>query len=146
VDCGKNGHGPRVKAAMDQAGVSQVDFFVCTHYHEDHFGGIDDLVGLGVPVLQGFDRGEKDLLGPDKLSEGTYLGYEAAVGRGATALSAGATISLDPQLTVTCVSCCGKVAGEQDPRRGRRAVRKVERRRERFFAMKRRVAAARCAG
>jgi beta-lactamase superfamily II metal-dependent hydrolase len=45
VDCGKNGEGSRVKAVMDQAGVGQIDFFVCTHYHEDHFGGIDDLVG-----------------------------------------------------------------------------------------------------
>lgn len=44
VDSGKNNHGSRIKAVMGQAGVSQIDFFVATHYHEDHYGGIDDLV------------------------------------------------------------------------------------------------------
>ena len=43
VDSGKNGHGPRIKAVMEQAGVSSIDHFVATHYHEDHYGGIDEL-------------------------------------------------------------------------------------------------------
>ena len=44
IDSGKNGHGPRIQAVMQQAGVTQIDAFVNSHYHEDHFGGIDDLV------------------------------------------------------------------------------------------------------
>ena len=31
VDSGKNGHGPRIKAVMDQANVTTIDFFVKTH-------------------------------------------------------------------------------------------------------------------
>ena len=41
VDSGKNGHGSRIKAVMDLAGVSQIDHFVNTHYHEDHYVGIE---------------------------------------------------------------------------------------------------------
>ncbi|MCP3872679.1 MAG: MBL fold metallo-hydrolase, partial [Desulfobacteraceae bacterium] len=36
VDSGKNGHGARIKDVMDQAGITRIDHFVCTHYHEDH--------------------------------------------------------------------------------------------------------------
>ncbi len=33
VDSGKNGHGSRIKAVMDEASVTDIDFFVNTHYH-----------------------------------------------------------------------------------------------------------------
>ena len=33
IDAGKNGHGPRIKAVMQEAGVTQIDYFVATHYH-----------------------------------------------------------------------------------------------------------------
>ena len=39
-----NGKRPRLKSAMDVAGVSQIDVFVNSHHHDDHFGGIDELV------------------------------------------------------------------------------------------------------
>ena len=48
VDSGKNGMGTRIKNIMNRAGVATIDFFVDTHYHEDHYGGIDDLVLMGV--------------------------------------------------------------------------------------------------
>ena len=48
VDSGKNGHGSRIQTVMQVAGVTQIDHFVATHYHEDHYGGIDDLVNAGV--------------------------------------------------------------------------------------------------
>src|SRR5687768_9882645 len=59
IDSGGNGKGPRLKRAMDDAGVSQIDVFVNSHYHDDHFGGIDELVDAGTSVLEAFDRGEK---------------------------------------------------------------------------------------
>src|SRR5436190_22767534 len=62
IDSGKNGHGKRIKAVMDQAGVTQIDAFVDSHYHEDHFGGIDDLSKLNVPILESYDRGRRDLV------------------------------------------------------------------------------------
>lgn len=118
VDSGKNGHGPRIKAVMNQAGVAQIDFFVCTHYHEDHYGGIDELGGLGVPIGTAFDRGEKNLLSTTKKSEVSFIGYESKVGSNAAHLTSGDTIALDPGLRVTCVACCGKVINELNPTGG----------------------------
>jgi len=48
VDSGKNGHGPRILAALQAAGVASIDHFVATHYHEDHYGGIDEVVRAGI--------------------------------------------------------------------------------------------------
>jgi beta-lactamase superfamily II metal-dependent hydrolase len=112
VDSGKNGMGSRVKAVMDRAHVSVIDFFVNTHYHEDHYGGIDDLVNLGVSVGEAYDRGDKDLLPVDKLSEVTFKDYQNAVGNRAHHLTAGMTLPLDPIMTVTCISADGLVIGE----------------------------------
>src|SRR6185295_7643986 len=83
VNSGKNGMGSRIKAAMDRAGLTQIDFFVDTHYHEDHYGGIDDLVALGVHVLEAYDRGDKAFLPASKLAEPAYKGYIASVGEDA---------------------------------------------------------------
>jgi len=112
VDSGKNGMGGRIKTVMDRAGVSAIDFFVDTHYHEDHYGGIDDLVDLGVPVRDAYDRGDKNLLPADKLSEVTFQDYQAAVGNRAHQLTRGMTLQLDPLMTVTCISSSGLVIGE----------------------------------
>ena len=66
---------------MDTAGVCQIDAFVATHYHEDHFGGIDDLVNMGVLVVAAFDRGDKECcLSAKKKKEPTFLAYQKAVG------------------------------------------------------------------
>ena len=74
VDCGKNGHGGRIKAIMDTAGVSQIDVFVNTHYHEDHYGGIDDLIqDFNVSIGEAYDRGDKDFLPSTKTSGVTYI-------------------------------------------------------------------------
>ena len=118
VDSGKNGHGSRIKAVMDQAGVSRIDHFVATHYHEDHYGGIDDLVGLGITVGVSYDRGDKQFLPPSKLSEDTFIDYQSAVGQNARHIMRGETIPLDPDMSVTCISSGGTVLSETNPQAG----------------------------
>ena len=115
VDSGKNGHGQRLKDVMDEAGVTRIDFFVATHYHEDHYGGIDDLVNLGVPVGQSFDRGDKDHLPDSKKNQKTFKDYQQAVGDDAIQLRRGDAIPLDSGITVMCVSSGGVVVGEDPP-------------------------------
>lgn len=115
VDSGKNGHGRRIRNVMTAAGISQIDFFVNTHYHEDHYGGIDDLVLAGVTVDSAFDRGDKDFLPPSTTGTATYRDYLSAIGSRATHLQRGRTIPLDPSVAVTCISSGGTVLGETNP-------------------------------
>ena len=115
VDSGKNGEGGRVKAVMDKAGVTTIDAFVDSHYHEDHFGGIDDLVDMGVQVLESYDRGDKDFLPASKKAQKTFKDYMRTVGEDAITLHRGDTINLDPLVTVTCISSGGVVVGEANP-------------------------------
>jgi beta-lactamase superfamily II metal-dependent hydrolase len=112
IDSGKNGHGKRIKAVMDKAGVTQIDAFVDSHYHEDHFGGIDDLQKLGVQILESYDRGRRDLVPAADQATSTFKDYMKAVGEDAHAIKPGDMISLDPLVTVTCVSASGVVIND----------------------------------
>jgi beta-lactamase superfamily II metal-dependent hydrolase len=115
VDSGKNGHGRRIKAIMDQAGVTQIDVFVDTHYHEDHYGGIDDLIrDYNVPVLEAYDRGDKDFLPKSKYSDPTHIDYMATVGEDAFRLRPEDKVPFDPDVSVTCISSGGVVIGEEN--------------------------------
>jgi len=115
IDSGKNGHGARVKKVMDLAGVSKIDVFVASHYHEDHYGGIDDLVDMGVQVLEAFDRGDKQFLTTKTTTQKTYKDYQRTVGEDARTLHRGDTIALDPLVTIKCLGAGGVVIGESTP-------------------------------
>lgn len=115
VDAGKNGHGRRIRNVMQQASVSQIDFFVNTHYHEDHYGGIDDLVIAGVRVGVAYDRGDKDYVPASTTSTDAYVGYDTTIGYRAVHLQRGRTIPFDPEVSVTCISSGGTVLGEENP-------------------------------
>jgi beta-lactamase superfamily II metal-dependent hydrolase len=117
-DSGKNGHGSRIQAVMKQAGVSQIDLFVNSHYHEDHFGGIDDLVDLQVPVLEAYDRGDHQFVPAANKKQATWQGYLRTVGEDAHPLRRGHTLDLDPLMTVTCIGSGGTVIGENPPTTG----------------------------
>lgn len=111
IDSGKNNHGKRIEAVMDHAGVTQIDAFVASHYHEDHFGGIDDLVKNGIPVLESYDRGRRDTVKPEDRAKGTFKDYMASVGEDARALQSGDTIDLDPLVSVKCIASSGSAIG-----------------------------------
>ncbi len=71
VDSGFNRPGDpyanRIKAAMDDAGVTQIDYFVATHYHGDHIGGSFALAQM-VPILEFIDHGETTLVDENGLA------------------------------------------------------------------------------
>jgi competence protein ComEC len=58
VDAGFPGarDGERIAAAARDAGLKQIDYFLNTHFHADHFGSIPDLVGR-IPVRTFVDHG-----------------------------------------------------------------------------------------
>jgi len=49
--------GRRIAAAAKQAGLKQIDYFVLSHFHADHAGGLQELSKL-VPIGRCFDRGD----------------------------------------------------------------------------------------
>jgi competence protein ComEC len=113
VDAGKNGHGIRIKRILQSEGINRIDHFVNTHYHEDHYGGIDELV-LDPEITVGiaYDRGDKSYLPASKLDEKTFKDYQSTIGNSAIPLMPGTQIPVDPRVTVTCISQGGKVLGE----------------------------------
>ena len=51
IDCGLDSRAPAVREVIVYyAGLDSIDYFVCTHYDRDHYGGIDKLVAMGVGV------------------------------------------------------------------------------------------------
>lgn len=115
VDTGKNGHGSRIRAAMASAGVTRIDHLVTTHYHEDHYGGADELVTGDNPIeiVQVHDRGDKMFLPDEKLQGDRFVEYETALGHRAHQLMRGETIPLDPAMVVTCIASGSVVLGEE---------------------------------
>ena len=84
----------RIEAAMKQAGIAQIDHFILTHYHVDHFGGIPQLAAR-VKIVNFYDRGA---LLPEikeyKDNPKAYADYRVAVKDKTTTLKPGDTIKL----------------------------------------------------
>ena len=57
IDAGNNEDGPKLVSYLQSAGVEDIDYLVGTHPHEDHIGGMDD-------ILNSYDVG--CLVMPDK--------------------------------------------------------------------------------
>ncbi len=116
VDSGRNGHGARIKAVMQSAGMSRIDFFVNTHYHEDHYGGIDELAkDPEITIGRTYDRGDKECCLGAKFNTPRFQDYYNSVGKHAVPLTRGETIPMDPAMTVTTISAGGVVLGEEPP-------------------------------
>ena len=62
----------RVRTAMRAAGVERVDYFVATHLHNDHVGGLPELAAQ-VPIGTILDYGET--LGIDRMANNVIRAY-----------------------------------------------------------------------
>lgn len=70
-DAGKNGDGQNVVAYLRDQGVTKLDYVIGTHPHEDHIGGLDD-------VINSFDIGNVIL--PEKThTSQTYMDVLTAI-------------------------------------------------------------------
>jgi competence protein ComEC len=58
IDSGNPGNRDhdRIMAAINDAGLKQIDFLISTHYHVDHIGGLQDLA-KAIPILNYIDHG-----------------------------------------------------------------------------------------
>lgn len=53
----ENRDAKRIQAAMQMAGITQIDHLIITHYHIDHFGGVPQLAKL-VTIKNIYDHGK----------------------------------------------------------------------------------------
>src|SRR4051812_44780937 len=59
VDGGPTGTGTRrIVPRLRELGVARLDYAVVTHYHEDHIGGLDEVVAGGFGPQVAYDRGD----------------------------------------------------------------------------------------
>src|SRR5690349_13202490 len=63
----------RIMAAVKDAGVTQIDHLIITHWHGDHFGGLAEL-SARIPIKQFIDHGPNVQPGPaaDEFLQKTY--------------------------------------------------------------------------
>ncbi len=83
----------RIEKAMKQAGLTQIDHLVVTHYHTDHYGGVPELARR-VKVINFYDHGPMTELVEDKDFATKYAAYRAVAKDKTITLKPGAAIKL----------------------------------------------------
>jgi competence protein ComEC len=83
----------RIEKAMKQAGITQIDHLIVTHYHTDHYGGVPELAKR-VPVKNFYDHGPMSELADDRDFANKYAAYRAAAKDKTITLKPGASIKL----------------------------------------------------
>jgi beta-lactamase superfamily II metal-dependent hydrolase len=83
IDTGNGGaaavrDGDRILAAVKDAGLSQIDHLVTTHYHGDHYGAMENVAGR-IPVREFIDHGPNVQPNPatDEFLQKVYPGLYA---------------------------------------------------------------------
>ncbi len=117
VDSGNPGErdaGRILRVARDVAGLKQIDHYITTHWHSDHFGGIAALARL-IPVKNFYDHGFLDPLPPDVDKQLTQAYRETSQGK-SRALKPGDEVSLRKNsrlpLRLRVLAAGGSVLGE----------------------------------
>jgi competence protein ComEC len=102
-------------AARYVAGLSRIDHYVTTHWHTDHYGGIEHLARL-MPVKHYWDRGIPDTLSDDPTGFPILISaYRRANAGRSNLLEAGDALPLGlagAPLTLKVVAASGRVIGE----------------------------------
>jgi competence protein ComEC len=80
IDSGNPGNRDhdRLMAAINDAGVKQIDFLISTHYHVDHIGGLQELAKQ-IPIAHFIDHGPS--VEPREQVQGFQAAYEELYGK-----------------------------------------------------------------
>ena len=115
IDCGNPGNrdADRIHKAATAAGLTKIDHLVITHWHLDHYGGVDRLAKV-IPITNFYDHGIPDSLMDDRRFPELIALYKRATGGKSRALSPGDEVTLKqadgrPALKLRCLCGSGKV-------------------------------------
>jgi len=117
IDCGLDSRAPAVREVIVYyAGLDSIDYFVCTHYDRDHYGGIDKLVAMGVGVRKKFyDRDSERWIPDSKKQSRDYEQYEETAGQKRAWLRPGKEIPIGDDVEIECIVSNGRAKGEHGP-------------------------------
>jgi competence protein ComEC len=105
----------RIERTVRQAGLSRIDHLVTTHWHTDHFGGVE-AVSARLPVRRYYDHGFPDGA-PADIPAALQEAYRRVTAGRSTVLRPGDRISLrqagkGPRVSAEVVTSHGRVKGE----------------------------------
>ena len=106
------------RVATEQAGLTQIDYLVTTHYHKDHYGGVALLAQL-LPIQNFLDHGPVSSLKEDKQFQFYYTEYVRASRGQRQRIRPGDTIPLKQDripLNLLCLASRGEVIKEEGNR------------------------------
>ncbi len=94
---------------LSQLGVAKLNYVLCSHFHSDHIGGLDEVInGLGYANIDSvFDRGDDEPL-PNSPAYTEYVAAANATGR-RVKIEPGRIIDLGGGVTMKCVATDGEV-------------------------------------
>jgi beta-lactamase superfamily II metal-dependent hydrolase len=110
IDAGNNGDGTGVvRPYLTSLGITSLNYVVCSHYHADHLGGLDEVItGLGAAKIGAvYDRGADAPL-PTTAVYTNYVSAANSTGRRYKA-TPGIILDLGGGATMKCVATDGDV-------------------------------------
>jgi len=114
IDCGDDVKADSVyNVITNLAKLLEINYFVCTHYHDDHYGSLDKLANKGLAVTDKFyNRNSQDWLDDHRTETDDFLEY-ASISEGKREyLRPGKTISIDDEVSIECFVANGRAKGE----------------------------------
>lgn len=114
IDCGDDKTAESVyKIITDQAGLTSINYFVCTHYHGDHYGALDKLIKKGITITDKFyDRNSQNWLSENRTNSTDYKEYKEYAGSKRKYLRSGRKISIGEGVNVECIVANGRAKNE----------------------------------
>lgn len=110
IDAGNTGKGSNVVVPyLNSLGITYLDFIVCSHYHADHLGGLDEVINTFTASKIGviYDRGSNAPL-PTTAAFNEYVAAANATGK-RYKIQLGQIIDLGGGVTMKCVATDGYV-------------------------------------
>src|SRR5438128_1595579 len=120
IDCGNPGarDAERIHQVASQAGLNAIDHLIITHWHLDHYGGVERLSQL-MPIQHFYDHGIPQSLAEDPKNFPLLIqAYKTACKGKSTSLNPGDEIALKqqdggPPLRQLCLCGSGEVIADK---------------------------------